>query len=158
MMDEMYPYMDGIPVPIEGATDMTEPQVKTRAQELHDIGADDASAGRPKQEHFDTHADFENYKLGYEAHVGVFKLHRYAEDAINDARSELSKAMQQWPPFNSPHEGFAVLNEEFDELKEHVWTNQKARDLQKMRKEAIQVAAMALRFATEVCNEEVGRK
>jgi hypothetical protein len=62
-----------------------------------------------------------------------------------------------WSTFNSAHEGFAILYEEFDELKAHVWTNQKRRNVAEMRKEAIQVAAMALRFAAEVCDEERGR-
>lgn len=80
-------------------------------------------------------------------------------DAIlSDVRSEVVNATMNWPAFNSAHEGFAVLNEEFDELKEHVWTNQKRRDLTEMQKEAIQVAAMAVRFALEVCNESVGRR
>lgn len=70
---------------------------------------------------------------------------------------EVKKAKDNWPPFNSAHEGFAVLLEEVDELKAHVWTKQKNRDLTAMRKEAVQVAAMAIRFATEVCSEERGR-
>jgi hypothetical protein len=78
--------------------------------------------------------------------------------ATKDALAEVLSAKMLWPPFNSAHEGFAVLLEEVDELKEHVWTNQKKRDLTAMRKEAIQVAAMALRFASEVCDEENGRK
>lgn len=80
------------------------------------------------------------------------------KEATQDAWQEGYTAMQNWPAFNSAHEGFAVLKEEVDELWEHVKTNQKKRDIQAMRKEAIQVAAMALRFATEVCNEKTGRK
>lgn len=79
------------------------------------------------------------------------------EHAAVDACAEVERAKKQWPEFNSAHEGFAVLAEEFDELKAHVWTNQKKRDLSAMKREAIQVAAMALRFATEVCDETRGR-
>lgn len=71
---------------------------------------------------------------------------------------ELAWATANWPKFNSAHEGFAVLQEEFEELWEHVKTNQKKRDIEAMKKEAIQVAAMACRFALEVCNEKDGRK
>jgi len=78
--------------------------------------------------------------------------------AVDDSVFELEQATGNWPPFNSAHEGFAVLLEEVDELKSHVWTKQKNRDLQAMRKEAIQVAAMALRFASECCDEATGRK
>lgn len=67
-------------------------------------------------------------------------------------------AAATWPAFNSAHEGFAILAEEVDELWDHVKTNQKRRDIAAMRKEALQVAAMAVRFAIEVCNEERGRK
>lgn len=78
--------------------------------------------------------------------------------AVSLAMSELVSARENWPKFNSAHEGWGVLSEEMDELWEHVKTNQRKRDLRAMRKEAIQVAAMALRFAVEVCNDEVGRK
>lgn len=75
-----------------------------------------------------------------------------------EIKTEYATAISNWDLFNSAHEGFAVLLEEVDELKAHVWTKQKHRDLEAMRKEAIQIAAMAVRFATEVCNEERGRK
>ena len=77
---------------------------------------------------------------------------------INAVVVELSNACQNWPKFNSAHEGFAVLKEEVDELWDHVKVNQKKRDLLAMQKEAIQVAAMAIRFAEEVCDEINGRK
>lgn len=71
---------------------------------------------------------------------------------------EVARAKSMWPPFNSAHEGYAVLAEEVDELWDEVKINQKKRDLDKMRKEAKQVGAMALRFMTEVCDEVTGRK
>ena len=75
-----------------------------------------------------------------------------------EAANEADRAAHMWPPFNSAHEGFATLHEEFDELKAHVWTNQKKRDLDAMRKEAIQVAAMAMRFVHDICDAGRGRK
>lgn len=74
-----------------------------------------------------------------------------------EALHELKIACRNWPKFNSAHEGYAVLKEEVDELWAHVKTNQKKRDIQAMRKEAIQIAAMAMRFALDVCNDERGR-
>lgn len=79
-------------------------------------------------------------------------------DMTAKAYYEASSASMNWPKFNSAHEGFAVLKEEVDELWDQVKINQKKRDIEKMRSEAIQVAAMAIRFAADVCNEEVGRK
>lgn len=78
--------------------------------------------------------------------------------ALSMAMDELVKAREKWPAFNSAHEGYGVLLEEVDELWEHIKVNQKRRDLRAMRKEAIQVAAMALRFAVEVCDDSNGRK
>lgn len=71
---------------------------------------------------------------------------------------EVESATSKWPKFNSAHEGFSILKEEVDELWDEVKVNQKNRNLLTMRKEAIQIAAMAIRFATEVCDEENGRK
>ena len=75
-----------------------------------------------------------------------------------EAFDEVESAVESWPPFNSAHEGYGVLLEEVEELWNHVKTNQKRRDLVTMRKEAIQVAAMAIRFAFDILDCDRGRK
>jgi hypothetical protein len=50
---------------------------------------------------------------------------------------------------HSAHEGFAVLLEEVDELKAEVWRSR--HDMEAMTTEAVHVAAMAIRFLTDVC-------
>lgn len=74
--------------------------------------------------------------------------------ASRDAYEELKKARANFPEFNSAHEGFAVLAEEVSELWDHVKLKQSKRDPVAMRKEAIQIAAMSLRFAIEVCDQQ----
>ncbi len=60
-------------------------------------------------------------------------------------KNELDRA-SAWPGFNSAHDGYAILAEEVDELWDHVKINQKRRDIGKMREEAIQIAAMDIKF------------
>lgn len=60
--------------------------------------------------------------------------------------NEYAKARRKHPPMRGPHEGYAVLLEEVDEL----WAAIKANDPQHARKEVIQVAAMALAYLIEV--------
>ena len=77
------------------------------------------------------------------------------ERAAEDALVEVLRARTLFPAgMNSAHEGYAVLLEEVDELKAHVWMHQRKRNYAAMRREAIQVAAMALAFAVEVCDVE----
>lgn len=59
---------------------------------------------------------------------------------LAEVHAEVARAESMWPPQNSAHEGYAVILEEMDELKEHVWMNQKRRDVAAMRKEAIEVS------------------
>lgn len=66
---------------------------------------------------------------------------------------EVARAKSKFLPFNSAHEGYAVLLEEVDELWDEVKKNQRVRDKVHMRKEAIQVAAMAVRFVMDVCDQ-----
>jgi NTP pyrophosphatase (non-canonical NTP hydrolase) len=53
-------------------------------------------------------------------------------------------------PYNSPHEGYAVILEELDELFDEVKIKREHRDPGKMRAEACQVAACALRFMVDL--------
>jgi hypothetical protein len=67
--------------------------------------------------------------------------------------NELNHALSDFPAFNSAHEGYAILLEEIDELWEEVKKKPHLRDKAKMEAEAIQVAAMAMRFIMEVTND-----
>lgn len=58
--------------------------------------------------------------------------------------NEVGRAMAKFPPFNSGHEGWAVIKEELEELWEQVRANRSGSVT--ARDEAIQVAAMAVRF------------
>jgi NTP pyrophosphatase (non-canonical NTP hydrolase) len=75
------------------------------------------------------------------------------EKLVDAIRQEYSLAAAKFPPFNSAHEGYAVILEELDELWEEIKRKKEDRDLAAMRKEAIQVAAMALRFVRDVCGD-----
>lgn len=62
---------------------------------------------------------------------------------------ELERAREKFPPMASAHEGYAVILEELEELWDEVKCNRA--QLGTMEGEAIQVAAMAIRFVTDVC-------
>jgi hypothetical protein len=66
---------------------------------------------------------------------------------------EMRKARIKYKPFNSTHEGYAVIKEELDELWDLVKKNKgyKINDLQ-MKKECIQIAAMAVAFVIDLEN------
>ncbi len=65
---------------------------------------------------------------------------------------EIIKATAVHGKFQSAHEGWAVIYEELDELWDEV--RAKKHDRKKMRKECIQVAAMAFRFMMDLCEDE----
>lgn len=70
---------------------------------------------------------------------------------VDEVFREVLRAKTLFPAdFHNQHEGYAVLYEEVDELWDEVKKNQKNYDLKAQRKEAIQIAAMAIRFATEL--------
>ena len=51
---------------------------------------------------------------------------------------------------NSPHHGYALLLEEMDELWEEIRKKNQFRDLEAMREEAMQIAALAIRFMVDL--------
>ncbi len=63
---------------------------------------------------------------------------------------EVMRAKAKFQRFNSAHEGYAVLKEEVDEMWDDVKRNRKPESLQ----EAIQVAAMAVRFVLDLAVPE----
>jgi thymidylate kinase len=61
------------------------------------------------------------------------------------ALAEAERAINKHPKFNSTHEGYAVIAEELDEL----WDDVKANRTPESVQEAVQVAAMAIRYIAE---------
>ncbi len=70
------------------------------------------------------------------------------EAAVAEAVEELGRAVARHRPINSPHEGWAVIREELDELWERVRADIGCDGA--ARREAAQVAAMALRYMAEL--------
>lgn len=77
---------------------------------------------------------------------------------LDEVFAEVARAESLHPPMNSAHEGYGIIDEEFEELKKHVFMKQKNRDLNEMRKEAIELAAMAVRFVRDVIDGGRGRR
>ena len=63
--------------------------------------------------------------------------------------AEVRRAEAKHPPMNSPHEGWSVIFKELEELREHVRADT-GRSLE-ARKVALQIAAMGLRYALNLC-------
>lgn len=70
------------------------------------------------------------------------------DEALADVRAEVIKAAGKFDGFNSAHEGYAVLKEEVDELWDEVKANRGYAE--SGMKEAVQVAAMAVRYITDL--------
>jgi len=60
--------------------------------------------------------------------------------------TELQIASGKFAPFNSPHEGYAVIKEELEEL----WEAVKRNDIRQACGEAVQLGAMAMRFLYDI--------
>lgn len=73
------------------------------------------------------------------------------EHALEEVFSEYKRASNKFSAFASSHEGLAIVQEEFEELKAEVFKNIECRDRFMMAKEAKHLAAMAIRFLIDVC-------
>ena len=72
-------------------------------------------------------------------------------DALHLVGAEFVRATREHAPFHSAHEGWAVINEEMDELWEQVRKCKNFKDRHAgMKREAVQVAAMAIRFLVDL--------
>lgn len=65
---------------------------------------------------------------------------------LSEVRAEVERAMGKFGTFASPHEGYAVIQEEVDEL----WHEVKHGSRTSAHPEAVQVAAMAVRFLVDL--------
>ncbi len=63
-----------------------------------------------------------------------------------ELEEELERATELYGPLKSSHEAYGVLLEEVDEM----WDEIKKNDITKAREEALQVAAMAVRFLMDI--------
>lgn len=69
-----------------------------------------------------------------------------ALQVLASVQKELSQAQKRFPRFASAHEGIAVIREEYIELEHEVFHG----DGKAAYIEAIQLAAMAVRYAVEI--------
>lgn len=65
---------------------------------------------------------------------------------LQSIEKEYVRARQMHNPMRGPHEGWAVIYEEMDEM----WDEIKANQINLARKECLQVAAMCLAFLLEI--------
>jgi len=68
--------------------------------------------------------------------------------AEKDVMQEYMRATRIHGHFTSAHEGLAVILEEFAELQDEVFKRE--RDVERLRKEACQLSAMAMRFIVDI--------
>lgn len=72
-------------------------------------------------------------------------------DVLEAIQEELSIATSKFGPFASQHEGYAIIKEEVDELWEEIKSKHSPDRRSNIQSEAIQVAAMAVRFLVDLC-------
>ena len=73
---------------------------------------------------------------------------------LQEIGAEFTKACLDHGSFNSPNEGYAVVLEKLDELWEEVRKKKADRDPGQMKLDAVQIAAMAIRFVNDIVEEK----
>lgn len=81
----------------------------------------------------------------------MFDSYRPAWYAIRD---ELVDARRAFPAMRSYHEGYAIIKEKLDELWDEIKKHPSPERDRAIASEIIQVAAMARRFAEDLCSAE----
>jgi len=69
---------------------------------------------------------------------------------LEKVKVEVERAESLYPPMSSVHEGHSILKEEQEELWDEIKKSPKKRDFTKIEEEAVQVAAMAVRFLLDL--------
>ncbi len=86
-----------------------------------------------------------------ERHRGALAIREQDMAALAEVGEELKRARAKFPAMHSGHEGWAAIKEELDELWDHIRSWKGEAYGAEARKEAIQVAAMGVRFASDIC-------
>lgn len=81
-----------------------------------------------------------------------FELEMRVDAALALMRGEILRAMRKHAPMHSPHEGHSVIREELEELWQHVMAD--TGRTRAAKKEALQIAAMGLRYALDITTDE----
>lgn len=71
-------------------------------------------------------------------------------DFLEAVEAEVGRARVKHAPINSLHEGYSVILEEVDELWDETRKKREARNPEDVRRELIQIAAMACRTALDL--------
>ncbi|MFW9872703.1 MAG: hypothetical protein ACFFG0_06330 [Candidatus Thorarchaeota archaeon] len=74
---------------------------------------------------------------------------------ISMIENEYYRANKIFPFFNSSHEGYGVIAEEFKELEKAIFKNY---NNDRLIEEAVQLGAMALKFLVSCCNNNKKEK
>ena len=115
--------------------------------------SDSQSKDSPREmslEEYKTYAQ----KLGYNVSETQLEEDYRAGIAMAEMFNELADAMDKHGAYKSFHDGYANIKEELEELWELVKASKPdGADIKSMRKEALQIAVTAIRFAADLCHD-----